>query len=65
MFITENTCTLHGWPLRDPMEYYQREMWDTMILAGPTEAELDLVEIRLYEQIDVVDKVFVLESNRE
>lgn len=65
MFITENTCTLHGWPLRDPMEYYQRELWDAIILTGPTDAELDLLEIRLFEQIETVDKVFVLESNRE
>ena len=47
------------------MEFYKREMWDTIILSGPTEAELDLVEVRLLEQSHVMDRVFILESNSE
>ena len=65
MISIENVCALHGWPQRDPMEFYKREMWDTIILSGPTEAELDLVEVRLLEQSHVMDRVFILESNSE
>lgn len=41
----------------------EREMWDALILDSPTEAELELLEIRLNELHEVVDKVFIIESN--
>lgn len=40
-------------------------MWDAIILDGPTEADLDLLEIRMHELYEVVDKVFIVESNRK
>lgn len=46
------------------MDMVEREMWDAVILDGPTDAELDLLEIRLNELAQVVDKVFIVESNR-
>lgn len=57
-------CELHGWESRSVMDMVEREMWDAIILDGPTDAELDLLEIRLNELAQVVDKVFIVESNR-
>ena len=58
-------CELHGWSARANEDADEREMWDAIILDSATEAELELLEIRLNELHDVVDKVFIIESNRE
>ncbi|PAV22674.1 glycosyltransferase family 17 [Pyrrhoderma noxium] len=57
-------CELHGWSARANEDADEREMWDAIILDSATEAELELLEIRLNELHDVVDKVFIIESNR-
>lgn len=60
----DEICELHGWTSRSVIDSIEREMWDAVILDGPTDAELDLLEIRLNELAEVVDKVFIVESNR-
>lgn len=57
-------CVLHGWkhlPLADRVE---RPFWDALILDDPTSAELDMLEIRMHEHFETVDRVFIVESNR-
>ncbi|TDL20964.1 glycosyl transferase [Rickenella mellea] len=54
----EKICKLHGWEAREVKD--GREVWDALIFDG----ELDLLEIRMRELDDVVDKWFILESNR-
>lgn len=65
LYPGEETCLLHGWRHRKSVEIVQRELWDTIFLDDPTEAELDLLEIRAHALYEVVDKFFIVESNRE
>ncbi|KAL5533749.1 hypothetical protein ACEPAG_209 [Sanghuangporus baumii] len=60
----DDICELHGWPPRTISESIEQQLWDAIILEGPTEAELDLLEIRLNELDNLVDKFFIVESNR-
>ncbi|KAH8110595.1 glycosyltransferase family 17-domain-containing protein [Phellopilus nigrolimitatus] len=64
MRIGDEICALHGWSARSVPEAVEREMWDSVILDGPTAAELDMLEIRFNELADVVNKIFIVESNR-
>ena len=63
--MPDDICALHGWDARKPSDVQNREVWDAIILDGPTDAELDLLEIRLNELKDVVHKFYIVESNRE
>ena len=49
-------CALHGWKLRDNVP----EVWDAVLFN----TELDLLEIRMHELDVVVDKFFIIESDR-
>ena len=60
----QDICELHGWSARSIMESIEHEMWDAIILDAPTEAEIELLEIRLVELDKLVDKFFIVESNR-
>ncbi|KAI5120788.1 hypothetical protein M0805_002415 [Coniferiporia weirii] len=64
IWVGDEICELHGWSARPAAEAREREMWDAVILDAPTPAEVDLLEIRLNELAEVVDKVFIVESNR-
>ncbi|KAL5519436.1 hypothetical protein ACEPAH_1119 [Sanghuangporus vaninii] len=57
-------CELHGWSSRSMLESTEQQIWDAIILDAPTASEIDLLEIRLNELDNVVDKVFIVESNR-
>lgn len=65
LWATDDICLLHGFKPRPVVEIIEREMWDAFILDNPTNAELDLLEIRLHELYEVVDRVFIVESNRK
>lgn len=54
--IDEHACKLHGWASRTQ----QPKMWDAVIVSS----EMDLLEIRMNELDLVVDKFFIIESNR-
>ncbi|TDL22556.1 glycosyltransferase family 17 protein [Rickenella mellea] len=56
--IDEKLCQLHGWKRRAERDAPQ--LWDAVLFSG----ELDLLEIRMHELRHVVDKFFILESNR-
>ena len=58
-------CELHGWSARSILESVEQQVWDAIILDAPTEAEIDLLEIRLNELDQLVDRFFIVESNRE
>ncbi|EJC98781.1 glycosyl transferase, partial [Fomitiporia mediterranea MF3/22] len=59
-----NICELHGWTAHTIRESVEREVWDAIILDAPTAVEIDLLEIRMNELDKVVDKFFIVESNR-
>ena len=52
---------MHGWKLRSTEIGEKKEMWDAVLFTS----ELDLLEVRFTELDPVVDKFFILESNRE
>ncbi|KAI0028992.1 glycosyltransferase family 17 protein [Vararia minispora EC-137] len=54
--VGPDVCALHGWAPRAQ----EAEAWDAVLFSG----ELDLLEIRLHELSGVVDRFFILESNR-
>ena len=56
--VNQQVCQLHGWNLRDTSQ--SRELWDAILFNN----ELDFLEIRLHELDVVVDKFFIIESNR-
>ncbi|KAL5494773.1 hypothetical protein ACEPAI_235 [Sanghuangporus weigelae] len=60
----DDICELHGWSPRSILESIEQQLWDAIILDAPTEAEIDLLEIRLNELDNLVDKFFIVESNR-
>jgi len=52
-----NLCALHGWAARrEPLP----EVWDAIMVSS----EMDLLEIRLHELDSVVDKFFIIESDK-
>ncbi|KLO20181.1 glycosyl transferase [Schizopora paradoxa] len=57
-------CVLHGWKHLPLIDRVERPFWDALILDDPTSAELDMLEIRLHEHFETVDRVFIIESNR-
>ena len=54
-----HTCGLHGWKAREEEERKGMVVLDAVLMSS----ELDLLEIRLNELDDVVDRFFILESN--
>lgn len=56
--FSKELCTLHGWGVRDPI--LKTELWDAVLFN----VELDLLQIRLNELNAVVDKFFIIESDR-
>jgi beta-1,4-mannosyl-glycoprotein beta-1,4-N-acetylglucosaminyltransferase len=54
--FSESHCGLHGWKLREDVP----EVWDAVLFS----TELDLLEIRMHELDAVVDKFFIIESDR-
>lgn len=52
-------CRLHGYGPRSNVE--GKEVWDAVLLS----TELDLLEIRMNELDSVVDRFFIIESDRE
>lgn len=56
---TPDICRLHGYEPRPNVE--GKEVWDAVLLS----TELDLLEIRMNELDSVVDRFFIIESDRE
>jgi beta-1,4-mannosyl-glycoprotein beta-1,4-N-acetylglucosaminyltransferase len=54
----EDLCRLHGWKLKDQTTD-ETKVYDAIIFS----VELDLLEVRIRELWDVVDKFVILESN--
>ena len=54
-----HTCGLHGWRAREEEERKGMVVLDAVLMSS----ELDLLEIRLNELDEVVDRFFILESN--
>ena len=52
----DSHCALHGWTLRK----HTPEVWDAVLFS----TELDLLEIRMHELDAVVDRFFIIESDR-
>ena len=64
LWATDDICRLHNFRPRPVVEIIEREMWDAFILDGTSDSDLDLLEIRLHELYEVVDRIFIVESNR-
>lgn len=55
----KDLCKLHGWELKSEEEIKKTKVYDAIIFS----VELDLLEVRIRELWDVVDKFIILESN--
>jgi len=59
--VIPKVCALHGWNAREKTaDGHGIEAWDAVLFSG----ELDLLEVRLNELDDSVDRFFIIESNR-
>ncbi|THU85036.1 glycosyltransferase family 17 protein [Dendrothele bispora CBS 962.96] len=57
MGVDKHTCSLHGWEERQ--DHGKTKVLDAIMMS----TELDLLEIRLNELENVVDRFFIIESN--